>query len=278
MPLPFDLQFSQGSLQDFVDCRRRFELRHVLRRAWPAIEVEPALENELHLRQGELFHRMIQQHVLGVPVDLISPMALGGDLGQWWQNYLASAPADLPGAKHPEVTLSAPLGDYRLVAKVDLVIVMPEGQAIIFDWKTSRKRSKRQWLASRLQTRVYPYLLVEAGAELNSGLPIAPDQVEMIYWFANYSADPEHFPYNADLHRDTAAYLASLLDEMVRLGDTETDWPMTLERDRCRFCVYRSLCDRGVQPGTLDEVEDAEEIGGDALIDLDFEQIAEIEY
>lgn len=278
MPLPSDLQLSQGSLQDFVDCRRRFELRHLLHRAWPAIEVEPALETERHIRQGELFHRMIQQHLLGVPVERLSRMALDDDLGQWWQNYLSAYPANLPGAKFPEITLSAPLGEQRVVGKYDLVVVTPEGRAVVFDWKTSHKRPSRQWLASRLQTRVYPYLLAEAGGELNAGRPFSPDSIEMVYWFANYPAAPERFPYSAELHRETAAYLAGLLEEMGRLTGTPDEWPKTPVVERCRFCVYRSLCDRGVKPGALDEAEDDAQADGAVQIDLDFEQIAEVEF
>ena len=102
MPLPLDLQLSQGSLQDFVDCRRRFQLRHVLHQAWPAVTAEPALETERHLRQGEAFHRMIQQHLLGVPAERLSQMAAAtpddAELACWWRNYMTSAPAGAAGA------------------------------------------------------------------------------------------------------------------------------------------------------------------------------------
>jgi hypothetical protein len=44
-------------------------------------------------------------------------------------------------------------------------------------------------LKERLQTRLYPFLLVEAGTYLNGGSPIQPDHIQMIYWFAS---DPEN--------------------------------------------------------------------------------------
>ena len=64
MRLIENFQFSQANLQDFVDCRRRFQLRYLQHIAWPAIESEPVLENERFLQQGARFHRMIQQHLL----------------------------------------------------------------------------------------------------------------------------------------------------------------------------------------------------------------------
>ncbi len=89
MGITEDFLFSQGSLQDYVDCRRRFQLRYLRRVSWPAIQVEPALENERHLQRGAAFHRMIQQHLLGVPAErlsaLLSDPAYGEDLRRWWE-------------------------------------------------------------------------------------------------------------------------------------------------------------------------------------------------
>lgn len=281
MSLPPDFHFSQGSLQDFVDCPRRFQLRYLERIAWPAVPAEPILENERHLQQGELFHLMVQQQLVGVPVARLTVMARGdADLAAWWQAYLADAPADLPGQHFPEVTLSAPLGESgqrRLVAKYDLIVLTPEGRAVIFDWKTSRHRAPRRWLAERLQTRVYPYLLLHAGVDLTGGQPLAPEQIEMVYWFAGFPDRPERFAYSAGQTAEDAAYLHSLVEQIALLAGGAGIWPLTPHEERCRFCVYRSLCERGVEAGSLDEV-DYRDFEPEIEIDLDFEQIAEVEY
>ena len=284
MTLPDHFQFSQGSLQDYVDCPRRFQLRYVLQLAWPAQEVEPALENELHMRLGAAFHRLVHRYALGIPAEDLSRTIQEPDLRCWWHNYLERGPQELPEARHPEVVLSAPLGDYRLVARYDLVAVDAGRRAVIVDWKTSRKRTKREYLTERLQTKVYPYLLVRAGAHLNGDQAIAPEQVEMIYWFADYPEEPARFGYDSAQYEADGAYLDSLVEEIVRLGDE--DFPLTTQEQRCKFCPYRSLCQRGVRAGTLDEALDAalDEIEGevdtgDAFgVDIDFEQIAEIAY
>ena len=87
MTLPPGFQFSQGSLQDYVDCPRRFQLRYLLRVAWPALEAEPALENERHLRQGAAFHRLVHQHVLGLPPERLSRTVTDEAVRRWWRNY-----------------------------------------------------------------------------------------------------------------------------------------------------------------------------------------------
>src|SRR3972149_1817661 len=109
---------SQSSLQDYHDCPRRFELRHLQRLSYPAIETEPALENEKHQQEGEYFHRLVQQHIIGIPAEQIGKLANTDNLQRWWENYINAkdlrglhpqgAAREL-GGLHAEITLSAPL-------------------------------------------------------------------------------------------------------------------------------------------------------------------------
>jgi hypothetical protein len=64
--IPLSFTFSQFSLQDYYDCPRRFQLRYIEQLKWPAVETEPVLENERHQQEGQLFHRMVQQHQIGL--------------------------------------------------------------------------------------------------------------------------------------------------------------------------------------------------------------------
>lgn len=273
---PPDLQFSALSLQDYVDCPRRFQLRYVRRLAWPALEMEPPLESERHLQQGAAFHRLVHQHVLGFSPERLSDAVTGESLCRWWHNYLAQPPADLPPCRYPELVLSGPVSGHRVVAKLDLIAVDAGKRAVIVDWKTSRKRPRRAWLAGRLQTRVYPFLLVRAGADLNGGQQIRPGQIEMVYWFADYPARPERFAYDAAQYQADEMYLAALIEEIKQRGNG--DFPLTAQERRCRYCVYRSLCQRGVRAGAFGQAGDEPELDEGFDVALDFEQIAEIEY
>lgn len=279
MKLPPTFQFSQQSLQAFVDCPRRFWLRYVQRVAWPAAVAEPGLRYERHMEQGAAFHRLVQQHALGIPETRLERMVADDeDLRRWWYNYLNHPPADLPAERYPEITLSAPVSDHRLVAKYDLLAIAPglDGRAVIVDWKTGRKR-KRAWYATRLQTRVYRYVLAEgAGAHLSEGLPLAPEQVTMTYWFADYPHEPEHFPYSAAEFGADCEHLTGLIAEIKTMK--EDNFILTDNKRHCEYCPYRSLCDRGVAAGPVDKIEGEAEPEEGANLDFDFDQVQEIEF
>ncbi len=270
---------SQSSLQDYADCPRRFQLRYVERLAYPAVESEPALENEQHQREGEFFHRLVQQYLVGIPSEQVSKLANTPNLQRWWENFLANS--DLGGLKdlrglYPEATLSAPLGNFRLLAKYDLVAIR-ENKATIYDWKTYRKRPRNEWLAARMQTRVYRALLVHAGVHLNNGRLFEPEQIEMVYWFADFPNDLARFAYtSAQYERDWSALL-KLADEIqIALQRPQDGFPLTDDEARCLRCPYRSYCERGVYAGKADEAE--AELEADESFNLDFEQIGEIAF
>jgi CRISPR/Cas system-associated exonuclease Cas4 (RecB family) len=276
MSLSSDFQFSQSSLQDYVDCPRRFYLRYVRRLSWPAIVAEPALEHERHLQQGVDFHHLVHQHEVGISVEQLSAAITDANLRRWWVNYLEKGPGGLPEVHYPELALSAPAGSHRLVAKYDLLAVQAGERAVILDWKTHHRRAEADWLAERMQTRVYPYLLVRAGSSLNEGQPLEPDQVQMLYWFANFPEEPVVFPYDADRHGEDEADLHSLVEEIENLAEGEFE--LTADKKRCDFCPYRSLCERGIVAGDLDAATEDWDVEGEFDISLDFDQIAEIEY
>ena len=267
---------SQSSLQDYMDCARRFQLRYLERLSYPAIESEPTLENEKHQQEGEYFHRLIQQYLIGVPAEQIAKIANTANLQRWWENFLNNKNLlgleDLTGLDiYPEATLSAPLGNFRLLAKYDLISIQ-ENKATIYDWKTYRKRPRNEWLSARMQSRVYRALLVHAGAHLNNGTPFAPEQIEMVYWFADFPNEPARFTYTSTQYKRGWDALAKLAEEL----ESASFYPLTDDRTKCSYCPYRSYCDRGVRAGTMDQVE--AEMESEEIFDVNFEQIGEIEF
>jgi CRISPR/Cas system-associated exonuclease Cas4 (RecB family) len=265
---------SQSSLQDYVDCSLRFKLRYLERLSYPAMESEPALESEKHQQEGEYFHRLLQQYLIGIPASQIARLANTPNLQKWWASFLAD-PA-LQGIQesknlHPEANLSAPLGKHRLLAKYDLIVVR-DGKATIYDWKTYRRRPRNEWLSARMQTRVYRALLVRAGAHLNNGQPFTPGQVKMVYWFADFPNEPALFDYTDAQYQRDWDFLVKLSDEI----EANSSFPATDDRQKCTFCTYRSYCERGIRAGTWEEAE--AESQADELFDVNFEQIGEIAF
>lgn len=327
MLLPKTFQFSATSLQDYVDCPRRFQLRHLLQVAWPAPEAEPISESERHARLARDFHQLVHQHLLGLPVETLSASVHDPDLERWWQAYLAYVPTFGDARVIPEVGLSAPLAGYRVVAQYDAIVVSGqrstkhgEGPGVmgsqspsllIIDWKTYRQRPSRVWLARRLQTRVYPVILIQAGASLiqkssfpggdlqtgNAGQPIAPDDVEMRYWLTEFPKVPEAFLYDAATYQADLDYLVALITEIaeragrsgpgtepVSVSAYDEVWPLTTDVRHCRFCNYRSLCERGDVAGSLAEYVEGDNLEhltageSDLDFDLNWGQVQEIAY
>jgi hypothetical protein len=266
--LPVAFSFSQSSLQDYVDCPRRFQLRYVQSQAWPGVQVEPVVEHERQLERGARFHRLVQRHQLGVDAAVLgASVGDDPDLLAWWRAYLGFGYLHtLGGRRYPEYTLSTTVVGVRLVATFDLLVVTPDERVVIFDWKTYRREPSRAWFEARLQTRVYLYVVACAGAELLGG-EIGPDRVSMVYWVAGGAGEPVRFDYDGAQFLRDGGYLAALVGEIVE-ADGAGVWGLAPGGARCRFCEYRSLCDRGVVAGDVGEFGDVD-VGGGLLVSLE---------
>lgn len=266
------MHYSQSSLQDFTDCPRRFELRYILQLAWPAPQSTPQQTAEEHLLLGERFHLLIQQHQNGLTHPNLTANLQPEILAEWWQNYLKFVPPLLQDAAQTwaEISLSAALNQNRLIAKYDLLVRTRDGKFRIFDWKTGQHPPSRAALQERLQTQLYPYLLCRAGADFNNGKPIPPEQIEMVYWFSQHPHLPVRIAYNQNLHRTIEDRLTTLLNHLHSLQPGQ--YPLTTNEKHCLYCVYRSLCARGVHAGALQNLEDDL-----PDISFDFDTIPEIE-
>jgi hypothetical protein len=262
--LPDTFKFSQSNLQDYVDCPRRFHLRYVESQAWPGVQAEPLLEHERHLERGAEFHRLVERHQLGVDASVLTASIRDPDLLEWWRAYLGFGYLHgLEGKHYPEYTLSARLGGAVFVATYDLLVVGE--RVVIFDWKTYSRRPGVQWFESRLQTRVYPFVLCAVGF----GGVVHPEQVSMVYWLSGVPDEPVFIDYSAESFERDRRYLADVVGSVrARLLAVEEIWPLTVDESRCGFCEYRSLCGRGDVAGSFDDVSmyDANIAGGGRLV------------
>jgi hypothetical protein len=282
LPLPPHTTFSQSGLADWRKCQRLFQYRHIQRRVYPAPETDDMLAFEDHMARGEAFHHLVHQFFSGVDAQTLTARIREPQLATWWDAFQAHVLPTIPARRYAEASLTAPLGEHRLLAKYDLIAVNPDTQKlIIYDWKTALRRPTRANLEQRAQTLVYRYLMVRAGAYYLGWSPVEPEQVEMVYWFANFPTEPERFTYDAAQFAADEGMLTGLVDEIA----AEREFPTVDEADRdrvCRYCVYRTRCWDDVAAGTFDGLfdedtpTDTEADGGE--IDLDFGQIAEVQF
>ncbi len=275
--LPKHFQFSQSNLQDYTECRRRFQLRYILNYIWPSIQSEPAIEMERFQRQGIFFHQLAQQLFSGIPPMLIEKEIREEPVHTWWDNLLEMASTVIRenSVLYPEMTLSASFNHHRLIATYDLIQIDSSNRITIYDWKTSRKRPDQKQLFERIQSRLYPYILVHAGKELNNGNEISAESIEMIYWFPEFKDAPIKFRYSRKQLQEDQLILESLITEIdsLELGEfflTQNEW-------RCNYCKYRSLCNRGETAGVESEFDDINGSPASEMFEIDFGKIQEIE-
>jgi len=300
LQLPKTFSFSQSSLQSFDSCARRFWLAYVQQLPWPAVEAAPVQDYEELMRLGSIFHQLIERAEIGIDQQLAdtgaSATQLPPPLSEWFDAYQQYRPADLPSDFiEVEKMLSIPFGindgfdgaEYRLAAKYDLITASSDENnrtVMIVDWKTTRKRTDPATLSQRLQTMVYPYVLVEASAKLPFG-PIEPEQVEMLYWFTAAPVQPVRFRYDSAQHDKNRAKLEQLLAQILG-GEEEADFPKVVDteinrRRFCNYCVYRSRCDRGQYAGDVDTLDEPEElfvVDSNTALEFTLDDIEEIAF
>jgi RecB family exonuclease len=250
---PPAFEFSQSSLEDYRTCPRRFYLRYIQQQQWPAPPAEPLSEVERAEELGRRFHRLMERHFLELP---FAPESLDSTLRAWWDAFQGNPPPLNGTLFRPEVYTSIVLDGERLSATFDLLVDGSDDVTIV-DWKTAQKRPTRAQLDRRMQTIVYPFVLVEAAPRL-LGRSVAPEEVRLIYWFANLPNAIEIFHYSAERYAEDRRTLTTLISEILHADD----FLMTEDVNRCRLCQYRSLDDRGRVAGSLDEAfEDGFDLG-----------------
>lgn len=271
MKLPEYFSFNQQNLQDYADCPRRFFLRHILKQEWPAIESDPVLEQETLILLGNRFHQMVQQFFAGVPQENIEACITDVDLKDWWHRFILLDIGSSIGTKYSEMQFSIPFEGFRLTAKYDLLVYQPNQMVVIYDWKTSQHSPKRNWLGSRMQTRVYPLVISSIAAQANSTFALIPDQIEMIYWYPAFPENQVKYSYSQEKFTEDQHYFKTMIKEILQLD--EPGFTKTENETFCKYCRYRSLCNRGVSAGNRDEIEESE-TSLDSAFDLDFDQIS----
>jgi len=268
--LPPDFIFSQQSLQEYHDCPRRFHLRYIEQLAWPAIESEPVLEQEHLIQLGHDFHLLVQQRLSGIPSETLAESILDDDLQRWWLHFEA---LDLNvGAQNyfVEEAFTVPIAGYRLLARVDLLLVDEYHKIHIYDWKTSRAEPNRSRLLERAQTKIYPYVIARCRQQISGSINVDPADIRMTYWFPEHPAMPVTFEYSAGKFDSDEQWLTRMIQEIESLAGRD-QFPKTENFKLCDTCRFRSLCGRGIIAG-FDTGESAADTQVDGF-DIDFESL-----
>lgn len=271
------LQLNQSNLQDFLVCPRRFQLKVIQGLSLPAAFSEPIEEFEKSTQLGNRFHLICQQFFSGVDSILLENSISDPKLQIMWESFLPYGETLLQYRLYPEPLLSIPFQNHKLIAKYDLIVEIHSEQYLIIDWKTSAKKSPRAQLDKRLQTHLYPFILSLAGNDLFPEISILPAFIEMHYWYPLNSEHEEIFPYSDEKHASLKLDLDQIITNINNLILNGSEFHLTDDQTSCKFCVFRSLCNRGSTAGSFENsmLLEREDIKN---IQFDMDQVSEIEF
>ena len=268
--------FSANSLQDYQDCQRRFELKYLLKQSWPATTSEPVLDFEHHIQLGSQFHQLVHQYINGIPKEILIDTITDTGLADWFGNFLTF----FTGLEYTQVfseqSVRISLEGFQVVAIFDLLGITPTGEIHIIDWKTSEKIPGKDILNKKIQTMLYQLAAIESAASFISGHEIPAEKVHMTYVYVHHAEqNTVDFDYSHTRYSQDKTFLENLIEEInvKESGSfvcTDNEW-------RCKYCVYRSLCERGKEAGNFQEQEaevDIEQL----LENMDYESQDEIAF
>ncbi len=199
------LRLSQGQLNLLQTCPPQFQKIYLEQLASPS---HP--EQEEKKQWGTLFHQLMQQLALGLPID--SLLAQNPELQHSLQ-ALVAATSEIWSSeaviwRDAEHYRTLNYQDYLLTVVYDLLVTY-ENRAVIFDWKTYLQPENPHKLAKNWQTRLYLYVLAETSN-------YQPEDISLTYWFVKLPSQPQNitFNYNLQLHQQTHQDLTNILNKL----------------------------------------------------------------
>ena len=230
------LFITQTQINAFERCRRMYYLKYIRKLVWP---VETA--DRGHIREGDDFHLLLRQLILGFPKESLIIPADEPDLENWLAVYCREQPLGNPEQVYAEKEVTLSYANVLWLGKFDALAVT-EDRLTIFDWKTGAVQPDRTRYARSPQTRLYRFLARSCASRLlGAGLHAVPaENIEMVYWFPQYPEQTIRLPYSEEEYEEDMTWLGMLAREMQKTE--ERDYPLTEKTRRCERCEYRSYC------------------------------------
>jgi hypothetical protein len=270
------VKFNQSNLQDFNECPRRFQLRHLDEISWPAATSVPLIEFERVIQLGNQFHHLAHQYYNGIQSDILSTSIQDPFLLEMWNAFKDFSKSFSGCELYSEQTLHASFNGYTIVAKFDLIVKNAD-HFIILDWKTSQSIPPLTYLSERVQTFLYPYIFTISGSELYIDTQIDPDQIHLNYFYPLSSDPVVSFPYSKKIHHEFETSLTNLINTINSHIESQNEFPLTNNLTKCSLCEFRSICNRGTEAANLSEIDlyDWEDLSD---IQFDMDDIQELEF
>lgn len=239
---------TQTQINAFERCRRLYYLKYVSRLVWPVEAAAPG-----NIREGDDFHLLARQLILGFPRESLIPPADEPELEGWLDVFCREQPMGKPDRLYAEKEVSLSYADVLWLGKFD-ALAIADDRLTIFDWKTGSLPPDRAHYIRTPQTRLYRFLARSCAPRLlGAGLHAVPaENIEMVYWFPQFPDRTLRMPYSEEEYGQDMTWLRTLAREMLKTE--EADFPRTEKPHRCERCGYRSYCfpETALDPGELD--------------------------
>jgi len=237
---PFqERHLSASALATYQVCPLRFRYRYIDNLYWTRLWSAPP-EERLVVERGQNFHLMARRYYAGLDPAQVEDPVEQRELDHWLSLLQSFLPRTFDRSFFPELELRLNRPDLRLVAKFDLVVVDPDGKAMIFDWKTERKLPNKSYLAKAPQTLVYRYMLCTAGGQYSPRGRFRPDEISMVYWNPMYPHRWHRLEYTEAQYQRDEHYLQQQIAQILR---TPRDMFLaTTDEGACRRCEFQMIC------------------------------------
>jgi len=276
MPLSKDFVFSANNLQDYLDCPRRFELKYILKQSWPAITSQPIQEMEYKIHMGNRFHKIVHQFLSGIPAIVLENSLEDPELINWFTKFQIFIKTYLDFPYFSEHTITMPFEGMRLIAVFDFITFNGDKQIIIGDWKTTTRIPKSYLYLQSIQSLLYPFMAIEVRGHIFPQADILlQEDLSMVYWFPAFPEKTIALEYSKAKYSKSQKVLSSLISEIAE--KEHGTFKKTINEKRCAFCQYRSLCERGIQAGILEDTEN-DPVDNSGIVNIDFDQVEEIAF
>jgi len=254
------MYFSQYALATYDTCALKFRFRYIDGLYWPSTWAGDPEQLEA-IEQGELFHLAARRYYSGIPVGHLEE-----PVKSWFQELKRFRPRDSRAVFLPEQEIRMDTDGLKLLVKLDLLMVLPDGRGVIYDWKTTPHRPKASFFARSLQTIVYRYVLRRAGSKYSPKGGFSSRDISVIYWNPRYPAEVDPLGYSEEDFQRDEKILRQMIGEIK--AKPYEEFYATSDIKKCAYCVYAPICHgTRVNYRQLEELEDE--------LDLDWESIDE---
>ncbi len=253
-----ELYFSQAALSIYDQCALKFKRRYLDGLYWGSSWGKKESQKK-EIEKGRLFHDLADKYY-SFGKNVVDKELIPEEVAKWLESLIKFRPYNEAGAFLPEQELRLNQDGMKLMAKFDLLYISSDNEAIIYDWKTSKKPAKKVYRRRSIQTKLYRYLLVAAGGRFSAKESWAPEEIKMVYWNPRFKVE-QVLAYSQEKFEADKRYLQQEIKEIKN----DEEFMATDNEEICDYCEYNPIC----HGETAIEVELEEE---DLDIDFDWEE------